>query len=300
MKKSIAVLLLLFVCTQMQAQDYLDLAKLSFNEATFANLDETNNDETTAFNTYAEVYYPVPVSSKSTIIGGFTYENTRLGGLNLDGDRTNLIMARLNLGLKQDLGKGWTGTFVFLPKIASDFGGIDEQNFQVGGLSLFEKRYNARKGIKAGMYVSSEQFGTIVTPLIGFWYKSKNGKFYANAILPIRSEAQYSISERVNFGASLITSIKAYNLAERNSNFYVQEESIRFNVFAGYELADDSLFLRAKVGFDTTDYGLYNSSDMAGTQILTSVIGGDDRTRLNAEFDSAIFVGLDLVYRVGI
>ena len=214
MKKIITVFLLTFVCYNMQAQDYLDLAKLSFNEATLGNIDEENSDETTVYNTYAEVYYPFPVSSKSTIIGGFTYENTRLG-LNFVGDRTNLVMARLNLGLKQELGKGWTGTFVLLPKLASDFRESAGEDFQIGGLTLFEKRYSARKGIKAGMYLSSEEFGTIITPLVGFWYKSKNGKFKVNAILPIRSEAQYALTERFDVGANLITSVKSYNLAQR-------------------------------------------------------------------------------------
>ncbi len=299
MKRILLSAAFVLICAQLTAQDYLDLAKLSFNEATLGNIEEGNDDETTVYNSYAEVYYPFPVSSKSTIIGGFTYENTRLG-LNFVGDRTNLVMARLNLGLKQSFGKDWTGTFVVLPRLSSDFRGSAGENFQLGGLTLFEKRYNARKGIKAGLYVSSEEFGTIITPLVGFWYKSKNGKFYANAILPIRSEAQYSLTERFNFGASLITSVKSYNLAQRNSDFYVQEESIRFNLFAGFELIDDELLVRGKLGFDTTDYGVYNAGDTVGTQVLTIAVGGDDRERLNPEFDSSLFVGFDLVYRIGI
>ena len=56
--------------------------------------------------------------------------------------------------------------------------------------------------------------------------------------------------------------------------------------------------MRAKAGLDTTDYGLYQSGDTVGAQVLTVALGGDDRTRLNNEFDSSIFVGFDIIYRL--
>ncbi|MGK0386200.1 MAG: hypothetical protein ACI849_000809, partial [Patiriisocius sp.] len=63
---------------------------------------------------------------------------------------------------------------------------------------------------------------------------------------------------------------------------------------------DEKLILRAKVGLDTTDYGLYAQDDTIGVQILTFQLGGDDRTRLNSEFSAAPFVGLDLLFRIDI
>ena len=92
--------------------------------------------------------------------------------------------------------------------------------------------------------------------------------------------------------------IKAYNLAENNSQQYVQEESIRAALFAAYGLFDNSLIVRAKVGFDTTDYGLYAQGDKVGAQLLTFQLSGDERNRLNSEFDSSLFLGLDLIYRM--
>ncbi|NJM78483.1 MAG: hypothetical protein HC854_00485, partial [Flavobacterium sp.] len=81
------------------------------------------------------------------------------------------------------------------------------------------------------------------------------------------------------------------------SDFYVQEESIRFAMYAAYGFLDNALILRGKVGFDTTDYGLYNANDKVGLQVLTVQVSGDDRNRLNSEFDSGVFFGADLIYR---
>lgn len=297
MKKLVLLCALFVASSSLFAQDFIDILKVTYNGPTLGNDD--NENETEIDNTLVEFYFPVPVSSKASVIAGFTYENTRLG-LNFSSARTNLIMTRLNLGVKYDHGNKWSGTYVVLPKLASDFFESDGNNFQIGGLALFEKRYSSKYVLKFGTYVSSENFGTIITPLVGLWYKSKNKKFTVNATLPIRSDATYAISKAFSVGANLVTSVKSYNLSASNSQFYAQEESIRFALFAGYAFLDNTLFVRGKVGLDTTDYGLYRQGDTVGTQVLTIQLGGDERNRLNSEFATAAFVGVDLVYRLGL
>ena len=98
-------------------------------------------------------------------------------------------------------------------------------------------------------------------------------------------------------GLDLLTSIKSYNLAESNSVAYVQEESIRFAMYAALGLIDNSLILRGKVGFDTTDYGVYDSNEKVGVQVLKFPLSTDKRNRENIEFDSALYLGFDAIYR---
>lgn len=305
MKKIILFFAFLISVSMVNAQDYLDVLKASYHSTTLGNIE--NDSETEVGNANIEMYFPVPLTVDITMITGFTYENTRLG---LDNsteafnagfmDRSNLIMTRLNLGVKLDHGNKWSGTYVALPKFASDFNDLGSNDFQMGGLALLEKRYSSKYSLKFGTYISAENFGTTLTPLIGLWYKSENKKFYINATLPIRADANYSVSDHFSVGANLLTSIKSYNLSQLDSNFYVQEESIRFSAFAAYGFLDDSLILRGRVGIDTTDYGVYNQGDTVGLQVLTFQVGGDDRTRLNNEFSAAPFVGIDLIYRTGL
>lgn len=298
MFKKITLMAFLIFGTAIYAQDYLDVVKATYHTTTLGNVD--NDEETDVGNANVEVYFPLPLTSDITLISGFTYENTRLG-LNNSISRTNLIMTRLNLGVKLDHGKKWSGTYVLLPKFASDFNGLGDNDFQMGGLALLEKRYSSKYSLKFGTYISSENFGTTLTPLIGLWYKSKNKKFYINATLPIRADANYSLTDHFSVGANLLTSVKSYNLSSDLTNgFYVQEESIRFSAFAAYGFLDDSLIVRGRVGLDTTDYGLYAQGDDVGLQVLTFQVGGDDRTRLNSEFEAAPFVGIDLIFRTGL
>ncbi|MFC4636344.1 hypothetical protein ACFO3O_20730 [Dokdonia ponticola] len=305
MKKILLLFAFMISISMVNAQNYLDVLKTTYHSTTLGNTE--NDSETDVSNANIEMYFPVPLTGDITMITGFTYENTRLGLNNLiestgQGveDRSSLIMTRLNLGVKLDHGNKWSGTYVALPKFASDFDDLGNKDFQMGGLALLEKRYSSKYSLKFGTYISSENFGTTLTPLIGLWYRSKNKKFYINATLPIRADANYSVSDHFSVGANLITSIKSYNLTEFNSDFYVQEESIRFSAFAAYGFLDDSLILRGRVGLDTTDYGVYNQGDTIGLQVLTFQVGGDDRTRLNNEFSAAPFVGFDLIYRTGL
>jgi hypothetical protein len=276
------------------AQDYVDLIKLSGNNT---NMDNLENDYTTNINNYkAEIYLPVRISERLVVITGSTIENTRLR-LTQTAERGNLWMTRLNLGIKYKHSDKWTGTYVILPKIASDFKSIGQQDFQFGGLALMSYQVAERWQLKFGLYVSSENHGSTVTPLLGIWHRSKNEKFYINAALPIRMDVNYALTKAFSVGADLLTSIKSYNLSRDNINAYVQEESIRLAGYLSYSFFDNAFIIRARAGLDLTDYGLYNSGDAIGAQILVFKVQGDNRNRLNPEFASAFYFGADLIYR---
>lgn len=293
MKKIKLFLLFALFTVAANAQDYVDIFKLSLNNTTLGNLD--NDYETSVNNLNMEVYYPQKLSDKAVLLTGFTVENTRLN-LFQGAERTSLTMTRLNIGMKYQHSEKWSGTYVLLPKLASDFENINSNAFQFGGLAVLDYQYNETSKVKFGLYASSENHGSTITPLIGLWHRSKDSKFYINATLPIRMDANYSLSDKFSVGADLLTSIKSYDLG-LNSDFYTQEESIRFALYAALGLMDNSIILRGKVGLDTTDYGLYSSNEKVGAQVLTFPLSTDKRNRLNSEFDSSLYVGFDAIYR---
>ena len=294
MKKITLLSIAVLFSSQLFSQDYVDIVKLSVNNANLGNVD--TDYETSVNNLNFEVYYPKKLSDKLVLLTGLTAENTRLN-LGEGADRSSLTMTRLNLGVKYQHSEKWSGTYVFLPKIASDFDNIGSNDFQFGGLAVFDYQYSETSKVKFGMYASSENHGSTITPLIGIWHRSKNNKFYINATLPIRMDANYALSKNFSVGSDLLTSIKSYNLSEFNSDVYVQEESIRFALYAALGLMDNSIILRGKVGFDTTDYGVYDSNEKVGAQVLTFPLSTDKRNRFNSEFDSSLYLGFDAIYR---
>jgi hypothetical protein len=293
--KKLKLLLAFLLCINfIYSQDYVDIVKLSVNNTTLGNIED--DYETSVNNTNFELYYPKQLSEKFVLLMGLTAENTRLN-LAEGFDRTSLTMTRLNLGFKYQHSEKWSGTYVLLPKIASDFDNIGSNDFQIGALAILDYQYNESSKIKFGLYSSTENHGATLTPIVGLWHRSKDSKFYINATLPIRMDANYALTKNFSVGSDLLTSIKSYNLSEFNSNAYVQEESIRFAFYAALGLMENSIILRGKIGFDTTDYGVFDSNEKVGVQVLTFPLSTDKRTRFNSEFDSALYLGFDAIYR---
>jgi len=272
MKYQISLLVLLLGCTIASAQNYLDLARLNIGNTTLE--DEDGNQETDITNVNLEFLYPTPINDKTVLITGFTVENTSLSPTS-GASSESLTMTRLNLGAKISHNSKWTGTYLLLPKIASNFDDLGGADFQFGAIALLEYRHKNRFRTKYGLYSSSEEFGAIITPLLGVYYRTPNNKFYIDAAFPIRMEANYGLTKQLSLGADLRTSIKSYNLG--GADTYVQEESIRFALYAGYSFMKEQLIVRAKAGLDTTDYGLYNTGDTVGAQVLTFPLGVDER-----------------------
>ena len=291
-KKSLLCVFILFTITS-KAQDYVDIVKFTVHNATLEN---GTNSETNVKNVNFELYYPTVINDKLVLLTGLTAENTNFA-LTPFSNNGNLTMTRLNLGIKYQHSQKWSGTYMLLPKIASDFNNIGANDYQFGAIAVLDYQANENYKYKFGLYTSTENFGTTLTPLIGMWHRSQNKKWYINATLPIRMDINYALGDKFSVGSDLLTSIKSYNLSEANSAFYVQEESIRFGFYASYGFLNNALLLRAKLGYDTTDYGLYNHNDTVGVQVLTVQVSGDDRTRLNTEFVAAPYIGGDIIYR---
>lgn len=295
MKNLFSFLAVILCLNVVVSQNYLDVARLNLAHTSMEDVDKTFESDISNIN--LEFLYPTPLNDTFTLITGITVENTNLN-LSAIAASENLLMTRLNLGAKIYHSRKWTGTYLLLPKLASNFEEVGSRDFQFGAIALIEYRNSSRFRSKFGLYTSSEEFGAIITPLVGLYYRTQNSKFYIDAALPIRMEANYTFAKNLSMGADLRTSIKSYNIAGDLTPTYVQEESIRFGLYLGYSMLDDKVLLRAKAGFDTTDYGLYNTGDKVGAQILTVALGGDDRIRLNNEFASSLFVGFDAIYRL--
>lgn len=288
------ILIIVLLSSNSQAQDYVNIVKFFSNNSFLKN--DQDNQTSNAYNQFLEVYYPIRANEKWVVITGTSFENTTLDLLAGSGQE-NLLMLRLNLGFKHKHSEKWTGTYLVLPKIASDFKKIGLRDLQIGGLMLWECQVSELWKIKFGAYVSSESHGSTITPLIGAWFRSRNRKFYINAVLPIRMDINYSIVKGFSIGAALTTSVKSYDLSTSSRNAYVQENSIRAGAYLSYGFLDNSLIFRIRGGYDATDYGLYNSSDVLGAQLLLFPLSGDHRNRLNPSFTGGGYIGGDFIYR---
>ena len=69
MKKNFFTYFAFFICVSLQAQDYVDIVKLSSNNATLGNVDD--NYETRVNNLNFELYYPSVINEK--LVRAYTF-----------------------------------------------------------------------------------------------------------------------------------------------------------------------------------------------------------------------------------
>ncbi len=177
-------------------QQYVDLLKVNatlspsnqfVDTSTSSDLHEYNVDLT----------IPVPLGEKAAILTGVIYDHAEMS---LYSDtrvpRHYLDAISLKVGLNLKHSNKFSGTYVFLPKISSDFNNISPKDYQFGGVALWKYQKHDRLNYKFGMYFNGELFGPFAVAILGFYYQSEDRKFEANFTLPITADLNYRLSDR--------------------------------------------------------------------------------------------------------
>ena len=142
MKYTLSFLLGLVLITA-SAQNYIDIGRFSYAN-TPLNTFENTSEQTKVEEFGLQLTFPIVLNDKTIILTGLSADRSRL---RLDPDFTDhtaLNKVRLQLGLNQVYSEKWTGTYVLLPSIASDFEIVTNEDFQIGLLTLltFTKNKN--------------------------------------------------------------------------------------------------------------------------------------------------------------
>ena len=183
MKKSICFSLFTFLFSLLSfGQNYVDLARIHYATTPENEFDSIGgNSIVEEFG--ADITLPIQLNDDNTILTGFYLEqiNTQLDPLN----PISISTINVKVGFNKKHSEKWNGTYILLPKLASDFINLTSKDFQIGGLVLM--KYTKKENLKYsfGLYANGEMYGPMLTPLFGLYYKSKNQKFEANFTLPI-------------------------------------------------------------------------------------------------------------------
>jgi hypothetical protein len=160
MKKAFFTLLTFLSVQFCFAQQYIDLVKVDYLHTPENNFD-TSQGKTTLQEWNADITLPLVVNEKVTFLTGLIYEQTK-ASFQPYRPSESLIGTTLKLGLNIKHGLQWSGTYMLLPKLSSDFKAIGRNDFQIGGAVLFKKGINLKRNYKVGIYANSELFGAFL------------------------------------------------------------------------------------------------------------------------------------------
>jgi len=281
--------LLSFVCF---GQDYVDLARFHYYTTPQNNFDSINGN-TTVEDVGLDVTLPIVLNEKNTILTGFNIDQITTK-IHPDFNPTTISTVNLKIGYNKKHSEKWTGTYMFLPKISSDFKSLSNKDYQFGGLVLM--KYNKKENLKynIGMYYNSELFGSFLVPLLGLYYKSANDKFEANLTLPIWADINYKLNNFIKVGANFSAFVRSYHLSEDNA--YLVKKSNDMFGYLQFNLTK-SVLLQTKTGYSIgRSYKVYDDNDK--TDLAVSAFRfGDDRTVLNPTFKDGLVFKVRLIYR---
>lgn len=297
MKKIIPLALLVFLITSAFGQKYVDIAKFYYN-TTPMNKFENSDASTQLKELGLDVTLPVVINPSDAFLTGFIYERNETK-LFEAGPVETFSVTGLRVGLAKKHSDKWSGTYMLIPKIASDFEDITRKDFQIGAIALLKYTKTENKNYKLGLYYNSELFGPFIVPLFGMYYLSPNKKFEANLTLPFLADVNYKVHDRMNIGVNFFGQVRSYHLTDiagSNNGGYVVKATNDLYGYLKFNLST-SLSIQTKVGYSFgRSYRVYDEADKitVGT-VLIKV--GDDRQQLNTDFSNGFVYQVMLLYR---
>jgi hypothetical protein len=278
-------------------QEYVDVVKLNYNNTT-QNTFVYSEVASQIMELDLETTVPIVLNSRTNFITGFIFERIETQ-LFEDGATENFGSFNLKIGMNRVHSEKWSGTYVLVPKIASDFEQISTNDFQLGGFALLKYRKNSSTSYKIGLYTNSELFGPWVVPLFGIYYLSPSKRFEANVTAPVSADFNYALHSKFAVGFNYAGMVRTYHLTNVTStgdDGYVERAT---NEVAGYLKFNltQRLGLITRFGHSLgRHYRVYDEDDKITIGFPLTYIG-DDREQLNTDIKDGWVYQFLLIYR---
>jgi hypothetical protein len=288
------LLFFLLIPLTLFSQDYVDILKIGYG-TTFNSTYENSPHSTDIKNFEFGLTYPIVLNENQALITGADFNLTSLQLVPLS-DYTNLYSTTFKIGLASTFNERWSGTFVLLPKIASDYHSISSDDFYFGGFASLKFKKNEHLTYRFGAYASSEAFSIFATPIFGVYYKSPNQLFEIDASLPIAADINYNVGA-ATIGFDYFGIGRSYLIHQNNTApVYVEQSPLEFSSYVQLNTFNKNVLVRAKFGYTTNEHEVYAEDDTLDFR-LSAISFGDDRTQLNPRLNGSLFIKFEAIYR---
>lgn len=281
----------------MQAQQYLDLVKVSYilsPNNQFADNDEDTHIQEAILN----LTLPVKLNADNALILG-AYTEIIQTRLDPGAAFTQLFTINPKLGLSTKYGFRWSSNILLLPKLSSDLAQpISGKDWQFGmiGLMTYKKRKDLQ--YRFGFYYNGELFGPLIVPILGLYYQSKDKKYEVNLNAPLTADANMRIGDRTRMGVAFYGIVRTYNLdtGVYGANAYVTKLSNEPYAYLQFRLGQN-LLLETMLGYSIgRSYRSHYDNDRLDFAI-SALRFGDNREQLNTDFSNGLLIRGRLTYR---
>ena len=299
MKRLSFLLIALFPWTYNLAQNSIDLFTIG-GQYSFPQHYENNSSEKGREHIWhANLKVPLVLSETNTWYNEISYYNFRVNGGDempaAIADPINLHGIIMQTGLIHRLNEDHALILLFVPRLMGDFDRVDSENFQFGGIALYEKRFNESLTMRFGASFNRELFGPVVVPLVYLDWQLSN-KWSVVGMLPIYGKLNHRVNKDLTAGFHYFGLVTTYHLAnESYANDYIERRSIDLSLFVRHRITG-RLHAEIRTGYALgRDYLQYGENDQVDFG-LPLINFGDNRAQKNISFNGGPFIRGQLVY----
>lgn len=283
-------------CLQLHAQDYIDIASVSYMTTPSTTFeDDSPGNSIKDWN--IDLDFPIVLNNKTALLTGFTANQVQVYLDPASNNSTNLTAISLRLGINHTYSEKWNATYMVIPKIASDFSNGFAKGYQWAFLALLSRTKSKRVKYTYGLYTNTEEYGLMIVPILGGYFRSVNNLWEARVLLPIKVDVNYTLNESLRTGLvfdGLGTSYSIQN--EEYPDHYVNRATNELYAYLQHKITP-SLYLRAKAGYSfLRSYKVYERDDTIAFS-TASIYFGDNRTVLNTDVTDGFQFKAEIVYR---
>jgi len=114
--------------------------------------------------------------------------------------------------------------------------------------------------------------------------------------LPIAADVSYKLG-RTTIGMDYFGIGRSYNVHYENApTLYADLSSLEFAGYLQVNALEESVLLRAKVGYSSNNYEIYAEGEKMDLGV-SAFSFGDNRTQLNPSINGGVFLKLEAIYR---
>lgn len=301
MKRYFSSLLLLFftlITLAGNAQEYVDLLKFRYDNTPLNQFD-SSTASTRVQEIGLDATIPIAFKNGNAFITGFNLLSITTAVNPNNPDLTAVYIALLKIGMNFKHSEKWSGTYMLLPKLSSDFKEISADDFQFGALAILKYKKTSHFKWQFGMYYNGELFGPLFVPLFGFYYMSPSKKLEVNMTLPVWADINYRFNNWLRVGFNFRAFVRSFNINEpqfAENGEYLVKASNEPMLYLQFEPVK-SLIIQTKIGYSIgRQYRIYDETDKVVFG-FSAFRFGDDREQLNSNFEDGIIFEARLLYR---
>lgn len=290
--------------TALSAQSRIDILTISGAVGMPSAYQQPLDGKATESNLLINLKLPIKFNEKTIWYNDFTYSGFNVTN-DLDVKPTEYLTAMrmhgfiLQTGIVQRINDRNGFQLLAVPRYMTDFKDGGNENWQWGGIGLFEHRYHDRLLMRYGALYNQELFGPLLVPLVYLDWQI-NDKWSMVGLMPINLRISYKVNEKLSTGLNHFGFITTYRLGQEEFNGdYIERNSIDETLFARWNTTGN-FFIEVRFGYSLSRvYEHYNANEKMDLR-LSIVRFGDDRTPKNINFDNGLIASLRLVYSLPI